>query len=130
MANVEGLLTAAGSVWERSDLLFLIRDDKGARIGHVGLTDISEDGAVYVDLIEIEPRCQGVGHGSAALDQICRIADDHGVRLFLSASSSGRINDRGLVAWYERRGFVETEPFPDMEGVSMERPPREPIPEP
>lgn len=47
------------------------------------------------------------GRASAVLDALVKWADEKGERLVLSAKASGELDQAGLEAWYERRGFVK-----------------------
>lgn len=50
------------------------------------------------------------GHGSAALDWLCGLADDHGVRLqgFIEPFGRAWLNRDQLIGWYHRHGFEIT----------------------
>lgn len=132
MKHVYAMLAEAAEIWEPLPETFAfgyVAD--GARIGYVGLTESGDpDEGIYVDLIEIDQEHSGRGHGSAALDALCALADRHGVALFLNAEPAGRLGAEDLLAWYGRRGFEVCAPFPEMAGVSMTRSAREPAQEP
>lgn len=54
---------------------------------------------------------RGKGHGSAALDWFCKLADEHQVTISGSIKALGdkpRLNASQLRAWYKRRGFTVT----------------------
>ena len=82
----------------------------------------------WVSLARIGAIEKGQGHGSAALDWLCALADRHEVRLAGVAEPFGHrvgtkpaMTTKELVAWYRRHGFTVTKGFYiDREPLSQE----------
>lgn len=101
----------------------VIRSKGGERIGYVCMMDAQDESpTVYVADITVYAQHRGRGHGSEILDQICRMADEEGVKLMLNVSSSGPMTDEDLEGWYGRRGFAFAEETPEIDGIPMSRP--------
>lgn len=66
------------------------------------------DGAIRLGCVQSFER--GKGHGSQALDWLCKLADEHEVKIRGHIEPVGdkpRLNVTQLRAWYKRHGFAE-----------------------
>ncbi len=66
------------------------------------------DDAVTLDIIQIAAFRRGNGLGTAALRDICRLADIHEVEVHLTADESAGGEFPRLIRWYSRHGFYMT----------------------
>jgi len=78
---------------------------------------------VYIDLITTPDNQRGQGHGSQAMQVLIKLADKHGVDLFLSPEAlgqgkAGALKQKDLEKWYKRLGF---EPVENDEWVWVKR---------
>jgi len=92
---------AIQALWSGGDLLACVR------LEPIG------DGVLYVGMLAVQPDLQDQGYGRRLLDH----AEDAARRLDCRVIRISVVSNRdGLIAWYERRGYVRTgdrEPFLD-----------------
>lgn len=91
-------------------------DDEGERMPLV-MTEIiarkwdGEDVIWFSSIIS--PEKQGTGIASHVLKQIAKMADKHGVTMYMSPKPFGtvpnKMNKSKLVSWYRRNGFEKSE---------------------
>jgi GNAT superfamily N-acetyltransferase len=64
---------------------------------------------VSLDWITVAPHLAGRGYGTAALQKLCSLADQHGVILQLEVGGTrdGGPSAVDLAGWYGRHGFVQ-----------------------
>ncbi len=62
---------------------------------------------VVLNAIRVPEMHRDMGHGEWALSELCRLADENGVRLALSPTGEWGANKAKLTAWYKRHGFRE-----------------------
>ena len=48
---------------------------------------------------------RGIGEGTLLLTELCKIADEEKIAIFLGINPSGRMNRRELKEWYEKYGW-------------------------
>lgn len=68
---------------------------------------LHHEGGVYLWHIEVERSSRNRGYGTAALEQVCAMADQLGQELWLFPISDKPKDLPRLLAWYERHGFVQ-----------------------
>lgn len=132
MENKEVILAELERLWPQSGGFFRVPEDvengKGEEIGGVIIEDHDEDDMLTLSLIKTRRALEGLGFGSRMLDTICKLADQHGVALYIEIAPAGRLSEEDLKTWYEKRGFesLESQVYA-REGHAMERSPR-PVP--
>lgn len=133
MDNKETMLAELERLWPQSSGFFRVPEDvengQGEEIGGVIVEDHDEDDMLTLSLVKTRRALEGLGFGSRMLDTICRIADQHGVALYIEIVPTGRLSEEDLSGWYEKRGFesLESQVYAQ-EGHAMERSPR-PVPD-
>lgn len=79
--------------------------------------------------VETDPASRGNGYASAAVKQLCELADGCGIPITLIAEAkdpAGGLTQADLTAWYERLGFRAVGRAPSAGGAPMRREPTTP----
>ncbi len=73
----------------------------------VGIRPSRAGDEIHIMKISTPPKRQGQGEASQTLDEICGLADELGVTLFLEVErfGDGGLAEGELLDWYWRRGF-------------------------
>lgn len=121
------MLEAAAAIWEYDQRFYHFSID-GERVGAICLDDIDEDDQLCLGLVKVKRHKLGQGIGEIILDAVCKMADAHGVDLYIEVVSTGDMSDADLIAWYGRHSFEPVEGSPLSEGPSMLRMPQ-PVPD-
>lgn len=68
-----------------------------------------KDPCCILESLFISRQCRGRHYGSMLLERVCRAADSEGVTLLLivSPEMDSPLQERALIAFYERHGFVQ-----------------------
>jgi len=68
--------------------------------------DNNECPEIYLEIIKIKKKYRNQGYGSAVLQQIVQLADQHNVQIVLYATNIFGIDTKVLYKFYRKNGFV------------------------
>lgn len=90
---------------------YIIRDPSGyyaAAIADIVKMPIDSTKREYyvITRINVMERFRNQGYGAKILDMILKDADGEKVTLFLQPVASGGLDEKELINWYERHGFI------------------------
>jgi len=68
--------------------------------------DNNECPEIYLEIIKIKKKYRNQGYGSAVLQQIVQLADEHNVQIVLYATNIFGIDLKVLYKFYRKNGFV------------------------
>lgn len=68
--------------------------------------DNNECPEIYLEIIKIKKKYRNQGYGSAVLQQIVQLADEHNVQIVLYATNIFGIDTKVLYKFYRKNGFV------------------------
>jgi N-acetylglutamate synthase-like GNAT family acetyltransferase len=123
MTSVELMVEAAEAIFDREDPFYHFSID-GERVGAICLDDYHEEDQICLSLVKVRRDKVGQGIGTMLLDMTCRLADEHGVEIYIEIVPTGLRTEAELIEWYAKRGFEPVSGGYNAEGPAMSRSPQ------